>query len=172
MDFDFFFFSPKAFLLFFKHPRHALNWGHFVFDLGSPWNVVPSVIFAYFTLISVSALMSSQFLCWASCFLPYSVWWNFGLELHLVCWHICIPSSSTYLRLSTILITFSWSLDKIVTLFLLCREEFRTMWVIGLVFKKTENSENLSVDLTYDIQSFTDTGISLLGWSKHVTCIF
>lgn len=32
------------------------------------------------------------------------------------------------------------------------------MWVIGLVFKKTENSENLSVDLTYDIQSFTDTG--------------
>uniref|UniRef100_A0A673U4L5 Poly(A) polymerase n=1 Tax=Suricata suricatta TaxID=37032 RepID=A0A673U4L5_SURSU len=36
-------------------------------------------------------------------------------------------------------------------------EEFRTMWVIGLVFKKTENSENLSVDLTYDIQSFTDT---------------
>lgn len=39
-----------------------------------------------------------------------------------------------------------------------CREEYRTMWVIGLVFKKTENSENLSVDLTYDIQSFTDTG--------------
>lgn len=38
------------------------------------------------------------------------------------------------------------------------REEFRTMWVIGLVFKKTENSENLSVDLTFDIQSFTDTG--------------
>ncbi|XP_040831028.1 poly(A) polymerase alpha isoform X8 [Ochotona curzoniae] len=37
------------------------------------------------------------------------------------------------------------------------KEEFRTMWVIGLVFKKTENSENLSVDLTYDIQSFTDT---------------
>lgn len=48
-------------------------------------------------------------------------------------------------------------------LFLLCREEFRTMWVIGLVFKKTENSENLSVDLTYDIQSFTDTGIFVLG---------
>ncbi|XP_070261443.1 LOW QUALITY PROTEIN: poly(A) polymerase type 3-like [Myotis yumanensis] len=37
------------------------------------------------------------------------------------------------------------------------KEEFHTMWVIGLVFKKTENSENLSVDLTYDIQSFTDT---------------
>uniref|UniRef100_A0A8C5N1M1 polynucleotide adenylyltransferase n=1 Tax=Leptobrachium leishanense TaxID=445787 RepID=A0A8C5N1M1_9ANUR len=37
------------------------------------------------------------------------------------------------------------------------KEEFRTMWVIGLVFKKTENTENLSVDLTYDIQAFTDT---------------
>ncbi|CAO2623957.1 Poly(A) polymerase alpha [Lemmus lemmus] len=37
------------------------------------------------------------------------------------------------------------------------KEEFRTMWVIGLVFKKTENSENLSVDLIYDIQSSTDT---------------
>ncbi|XP_015276474.1 PREDICTED: poly(A) polymerase alpha [Gekko japonicus] len=37
------------------------------------------------------------------------------------------------------------------------KEEFRTMWVIGLVFKRTENSENLSVDLTFDIQSFTDT---------------
>ncbi|XP_062948354.1 poly(A) polymerase alpha isoform X14 [Cynocephalus volans] len=40
------------------------------------------------------------------------------------------------------------------------KEEFRTMWVIGLVFKKTENSENLSVDLTYDIQSFTDTAFN------------
>uniref|UniRef100_A0A8C2QCZ6 Poly(A) polymerase n=1 Tax=Cricetulus griseus TaxID=10029 RepID=A0A8C2QCZ6_CRIGR len=37
------------------------------------------------------------------------------------------------------------------------KEELRTMWVIGLVFKRTKNSENLSVDLTYDIQSFTDT---------------
>ncbi|XP_066464187.1 poly(A) polymerase alpha isoform X2 [Eleutherodactylus coqui] len=37
------------------------------------------------------------------------------------------------------------------------KEEFQTMWVIGLVFKKMENSENLSVDLTYDIQAFTDT---------------
>ncbi|XP_010369047.1 poly(A) polymerase beta [Rhinopithecus roxellana] len=36
-------------------------------------------------------------------------------------------------------------------------EEFRTMWVIGLVLKKPENSEILSIDLTYDIQSFTDT---------------
>lgn len=32
------------------------------------------------------------------------------------------------------------------------------MWVIGIVFKKMEGSENLNVDLTVDIQSFTDTG--------------
>ncbi|XP_020366010.1 poly(A) polymerase alpha isoform X2 [Rhincodon typus] len=37
------------------------------------------------------------------------------------------------------------------------KDEFSTMWVIGIVFKKVENTENLSVDLTYDIQSFTDT---------------
>ncbi|XP_024097062.2 poly(A) polymerase beta [Pongo abelii] len=37
------------------------------------------------------------------------------------------------------------------------KEEFRTMWVIGLGLKKPENSEILSIDLTYDIQSFTDT---------------
>ncbi|XP_023411710.1 LOW QUALITY PROTEIN: poly(A) polymerase beta [Loxodonta africana] len=37
------------------------------------------------------------------------------------------------------------------------KDEFRTMWVIGLVLKKPENSETLSIDLTYDIQSFTDT---------------
>ena len=36
------------------------------------------------------------------------------------------------------------------------REEFRTMWVTGLVFKKPENSEDLSVGLAYNIQSFTD----------------
>lgn len=30
-----------------------------------------------------------------------------------------------------------------------------TMWFIGVVFAK---SENLNVDLTYDIMSFTDTG--------------
>lgn len=32
------------------------------------------------------------------------------------------------------------------------------MWVIGIVFKKMEGPENLNVDLTVDIQSFTDTG--------------
>uniref|UniRef100_A0A8C9W4D5 polynucleotide adenylyltransferase n=1 Tax=Scleropages formosus TaxID=113540 RepID=A0A8C9W4D5_SCLFO len=37
------------------------------------------------------------------------------------------------------------------------KNEFSTMWVIGIVFKKMEGSENLNVDLTYDIQSFTDT---------------
>lgn len=52
------------------------------------------------------------------------------------------------------------------------------MWVIGLVFKKTENSENLSVDLTYDIQSFTDTGefciIDVQMWNllHYATCLF
>ena len=40
------------------------------------------------------------------------------------------------------------------------REDFSTMWVIGIVFKKMEGSGNLNVDLTFDIQSFTDTGLS------------
>uniref|UniRef100_A0A674ANH2 polynucleotide adenylyltransferase n=1 Tax=Salmo trutta TaxID=8032 RepID=A0A674ANH2_SALTR len=37
------------------------------------------------------------------------------------------------------------------------KEEVSTMWVIGVIFKKMEASENLNVDLTVDIQSFTDT---------------
>uniref|UniRef100_A0A8C7VIZ2 polynucleotide adenylyltransferase n=1 Tax=Oncorhynchus mykiss TaxID=8022 RepID=A0A8C7VIZ2_ONCMY len=37
------------------------------------------------------------------------------------------------------------------------KEEVSTMWVIGVIFKKMETSENLNVDLTIDIQSFTDT---------------
>uniref|UniRef100_A0A672T9G0 Poly(A) polymerase n=1 Tax=Sinocyclocheilus grahami TaxID=75366 RepID=A0A672T9G0_SINGR len=37
------------------------------------------------------------------------------------------------------------------------KEEFSTIWVIGVVFKKMEGPENLNVDLTFDIQSFTDT---------------
>uniref|UniRef100_A0A8C7JNH8 Poly(A) polymerase n=1 Tax=Oncorhynchus kisutch TaxID=8019 RepID=A0A8C7JNH8_ONCKI len=36
-------------------------------------------------------------------------------------------------------------------------KEVSTMWVIGVIFKKMEASENLNVDLTIDIQSFTDT---------------
>ncbi|KAF7690477.1 hypothetical protein HF521_012281 [Silurus meridionalis] len=35
--------------------------------------------------------------------------------------------------------------------------EFSTMWVIGVEFRKMEGSELLNVDLTFDIQSFTDT---------------
>ncbi|MCJ8743899.1 hypothetical protein PDJAM_G00099860 [Pangasius djambal] len=35
--------------------------------------------------------------------------------------------------------------------------ELSTMWVIGIEFRKMEGSELLNVDLTYDIQSFTDT---------------
>ena len=34
-------------------------------------------------------------------------------------------------------------------------DKFCAMWFIGLVFAKTEN---LNVDLTYDIQNFTDSG--------------
>ena len=33
--------------------------------------------------------------------------------------------------------------------------QFITKWFIGLVFIK---AENVNIDLTYDIQSFTDTG--------------
>uniref|UniRef100_A0A673IR57 Poly(A) polymerase n=1 Tax=Sinocyclocheilus rhinocerous TaxID=307959 RepID=A0A673IR57_9TELE len=36
-------------------------------------------------------------------------------------------------------------------------ESENTIWVIGVVFKKMEGPENLNVDLTFDIQSFTDT---------------
>lgn len=32
------------------------------------------------------------------------------------------------------------------------------MWFIGISFKKMESSESVNIDLTYDIQSFTDTG--------------
>lgn len=38
------------------------------------------------------------------------------------------------------------------------------MWFIGIIFKKVENAESVNIDLTYDIQSFTDTGES-----SHVT---
>lgn len=38
------------------------------------------------------------------------------------------------------------------------RPELSTMWVIGIEFRKMEGSELLNVDLTYVIQSFTDTG--------------
>lgn len=39
------------------------------------------------------------------------------------------------------------------------------MWFLGLVFKKMENAESVNVDLTYVIQSFTDTGKPIFGSS-------
>ncbi|XP_067092631.1 poly(A) polymerase gamma isoform X1 [Osmerus mordax] len=36
-------------------------------------------------------------------------------------------------------------------------DEFVSMWFIGIIFKKVENAESVNIDLTYDIQSFTDT---------------
>ncbi|XP_026134194.1 poly(A) polymerase gamma isoform X1 [Carassius auratus] len=35
--------------------------------------------------------------------------------------------------------------------------EFVSMWFIGISFKKLDNSDCVNIDLTYDIQSFTDT---------------
>ncbi|KAK7140234.1 hypothetical protein R3I94_012747 [Phoxinus phoxinus] len=35
--------------------------------------------------------------------------------------------------------------------------EFVAMWFIGISFKKLDNSDCVNIDLTYDIQSFTDT---------------
>uniref|UniRef100_A0A3B5LG44 polynucleotide adenylyltransferase n=1 Tax=Xiphophorus couchianus TaxID=32473 RepID=A0A3B5LG44_9TELE len=35
--------------------------------------------------------------------------------------------------------------------------EFVSMWFIGIIFKKVENAESVNIDLTFDIQSFTDT---------------
>ncbi|XP_004077012.1 poly(A) polymerase gamma isoform X2 [Oryzias latipes] len=35
--------------------------------------------------------------------------------------------------------------------------DFVCMWFIGIIFKKVENAESVNIDLTYDIQSFTDT---------------
>uniref|UniRef100_A0A8C4DVH1 polynucleotide adenylyltransferase n=1 Tax=Dicentrarchus labrax TaxID=13489 RepID=A0A8C4DVH1_DICLA len=37
------------------------------------------------------------------------------------------------------------------------RNDFVSMWFIGIIFKKVENAESVNIDLTYDIQSFTDT---------------
>ncbi|XP_076142055.1 poly(A) polymerase gamma [Alosa pseudoharengus] len=35
--------------------------------------------------------------------------------------------------------------------------DYVSMWFIGISFKKMESSESVNIDLTYDIQSFTDT---------------
>nr|XP_010298793.1 PREDICTED: poly(A) polymerase gamma [Balearica regulorum gibbericeps] len=34
---------------------------------------------------------------------------------------------------------------------------YKTMWFVGIVFKKAENAESVNIDLTHVIQSFTDT---------------
>lgn len=33
-----------------------------------------------------------------------------------------------------------------------------SMWFLGIIFRRVENAESVNIDLTYDIQSFTDTG--------------
>ncbi|KAG9484266.1 hypothetical protein GDO78_009923 [Eleutherodactylus coqui] len=39
-----------------------------------------------------------------------------------------------------------------------CKDnEYMSMWFLGIIFKKVENAESVNIDLTHDIQSFTDT---------------
>ncbi|XP_042335585.1 poly(A) polymerase gamma [Sceloporus undulatus] len=39
-----------------------------------------------------------------------------------------------------------------------CKEmHYMSLWFLGIIFKKAENAESVNIDLTYDIQSFTDT---------------
>ncbi|XP_043367887.1 poly(A) polymerase gamma isoform X1 [Dermochelys coriacea] len=39
-----------------------------------------------------------------------------------------------------------------------CKESnYVSMWFLGIIFRKMENAESVNIDLTYDIQSFTDT---------------
>ena len=33
-----------------------------------------------------------------------------------------------------------------------------SMWFLGIIFRKLESAESTKIDLTYDIQSFTDAG--------------
>ena len=47
----------------------------------------------------------------------------------------------------------------LVTYLFYSEGQFITKWFIGLVFIK---AENVNIDLTYDIQSFTDTGKHLV----------
>ncbi|KAJ8248033.1 hypothetical protein GJAV_G00237450 [Gymnothorax javanicus] len=35
--------------------------------------------------------------------------------------------------------------------------DYISRWFIGIIFKKVENAESVNIDLTYDIQAFTDT---------------
>ncbi|NXE47257.1 PAPOG polymerase, partial [Casuarius casuarius] len=39
-----------------------------------------------------------------------------------------------------------------------CKQSgYVSMWFLGIIFRKVENAESVNIDLTYDIQSFTDT---------------
>ncbi|XP_075719112.1 poly(A) polymerase gamma [Rhinoderma darwinii] len=39
-----------------------------------------------------------------------------------------------------------------------CKDnEYISMWFLGIIFKKVENAESVNIDLTHDIQLFTDT---------------
>ncbi|KAJ8250274.1 hypothetical protein COCON_G00221960 [Conger conger] len=38
-----------------------------------------------------------------------------------------------------------------------CENDYISRWFIGIIFKKVENAESVNIDLTYDIQAFTDT---------------
>ncbi|XP_063774289.1 poly(A) polymerase gamma isoform X2 [Pseudophryne corroboree] len=39
-----------------------------------------------------------------------------------------------------------------------CKDnEYMSMWLLGIIFKKVENAESVNIDLTLDIQLFTDT---------------
>ncbi|XP_028927715.1 poly(A) polymerase gamma isoform X1 [Ornithorhynchus anatinus] len=35
--------------------------------------------------------------------------------------------------------------------------DYVSMWFLGIIFRRVENAESVNIDLTYDIQSFTDT---------------
>ena len=61
-----------------------------------------------------------------------------------------IPSNPKSKFISTCNVILNWHS------FACLRDTFSTMWFIGLVFKKTEN---LNIDLTLDIQSFTGQGM-------------
>uniref|UniRef100_A0A8C5P9Z1 polynucleotide adenylyltransferase n=1 Tax=Leptobrachium leishanense TaxID=445787 RepID=A0A8C5P9Z1_9ANUR len=37
------------------------------------------------------------------------------------------------------------------------KDEYISMWFLGIIFKKVENAESVNIDLTHDIQLFTDT---------------
>uniref|UniRef100_A0A8C2TYE6 Poly(A) polymerase n=1 Tax=Coturnix japonica TaxID=93934 RepID=A0A8C2TYE6_COTJA len=37
-----------------------------------------------------------------------------------------------------------------------CKHRYVSMWFLGIIFRKLESAESIKIDLTYDIQSFTD----------------